>query len=142
MNRVLRTDSRIDNELILMDPLIERIIGSCDPIEIELSSDHFSSLASSIVGQQLSNKVAEVIWNRVVSLMEGELSPEKLLSIEDIEFRTIGISYAKIGYLKNLARAVFDNKIRLDNLEDVENTEIIETLTAVKGIGQMVISIK
>lgn len=136
MNRVLRTESRIDNELILLDPLFERIIGSCDPIEIELSSDYFSSLASSIVGQQLSNKVADVIWNRVVSLMEGELSPEKLLSIEDIEFRTIGISYAKIGYLKNLARAVIDNKIRLDNLEEVENTEIIETLTAVKGIGQ------
>lgn len=136
MNRVLRTESRIDNELILLDPLFERIIGSCDPIEIELSSDYFSSLASSIVGQQLSNKVADVIWNRVVSLMEGELSPEKLLSIEDIEFRTIGISYAKIGYLKNLARAVIDNKIRLDDLEGMENTAIIETLTAVKGIGQ------
>lgn len=136
MHRLLRTEPDIKNELILLDPSLKKLIDTCGSIEIELSNDYFASLSSSIVGQQLSNKVADVIWNRVVSLMGGEPSPQKILSIEVEKLRGVGVSYSKIGYLKNLSNAVLNNKICLDGFKGMDNDEIIENLTAVKGIGQ------
>lgn len=123
MRRVLRTEPEINNELILLDPVLKKLIDTCGPLEIELSTDYFSSLSSSIVGQQLSNKVAGIIWNRLVSLMGGELNPQKMLYIEDEKLREIGVSYSKIGYLKNLSSAVLNNKICLDDFEGMENDD-------------------
>ena len=60
----------------------------------------------------------------------------KLISLEDEKLREIGVSYSKIGYLKNLSSAVLNNEICLDNLEGIENEEIVKNLTKVKGIGQ------
>jgi DNA-3-methyladenine glycosylase II len=68
--------------------------------------------------------------------MDGEPSPQKLISLEDEKLREIGVSYSKIGYLKNLSSAVLNNEICLDNLEGIENEEIVKNLTKVKGIGQ------
>jgi DNA-3-methyladenine glycosylase II len=119
-----------------LDPVLKKIINACGPLEVELSTDYFSFLSRSIIGQQLSNKVAFVIWNRLLSLMDGEPSPQKLISLEDEKLREIGVSYSKIGYLKNLSSAVLNNEICLDNLEGIENEEIVKNLTKVKGIGQ------
>lgn len=136
MRKVFRTEPDINNELILLDPVLKKIINACGPLEVELSTDYFSFLSRSIIGQQLSNKVAFVIWNRLLSLMDGEPSPQKLISLEDEKLREIGVSYSKIGYLKNLSSAVLNNEICLDNLEGIENEEIVKNLTKVKGIGQ------
>jgi len=136
MRKVFRTEPDINNELILLDPVLKKIINACGPLEVELSTDYFSFLSRSIIGQQLSNKVAFVIWNRLLSLMDGEPSPQKLISLEDEKLREIGASYSKIGYLKNLSSAVLNNEICLDNLEGIENEEIVKNLTKVKGIGQ------
>ena len=136
MRKVFRTEPDINNELILLDPVLKKIINACGPLEVELSTDYFSFLSRSIIGQQLSNKVAFVIWNRLLSLIDGEPSPQKLISLEDEKLREIGVSYSKIGYLKNLSSAVLNNEICLDNLEGIENEEIVKNLTKVKGIGQ------
>lgn len=136
MRKVFRTEPDINNELILLDPVLKKIINACGPLEVELSTDYFSFLSRSIIGQQLSNKVAFVIWNRLLSLMDGEPSPKKLISLEDEKLREIGVSYSKIGYLKNLSSAVLNNEICLDNLDGIENEEIVKNLTKVKGIGQ------
>ena len=71
MRKVFRTEPDINNELILLDPVLKKIINACGPLEVELSTDYFSFLSRSIIGQQLSNKVAFVIWNRLLSLMDG-----------------------------------------------------------------------
>lgn len=136
INRVLRTEEDIINRLVFQDPLLEKLVNACGPLERQLSTDYFSSLSSSIVGQQLSSRVSEVIWNRVVSLMKGEINPKNMLSIEVEELRGTGVSYSKIGYLRNLSNAVLTKKICLDEFESKKDEEIIESLTSVKGIGQ------
>jgi DNA-3-methyladenine glycosylase II len=136
ISRVLKTEEGVINKLIFQDPLLEKLINACGPLEMQLPCDYFSSLASSIVGQQLSSKVSEVIWNRVVSLLNGEINPQNMLSIEVDELRGIGVSYSKIGYLRNLSNAVLSKRICLDNFESSKDEEIIEILTSVKGIGR------
>jgi DNA-3-methyladenine glycosylase II len=122
-------------ELSRLDPVLADLLEQIEPIEITLQEDLFVSLASAIVGQQLSNRVAEVLWERLVSIAQEPLSPKTLLSMEEESLRTIGISYSKIKYLQALSSALMDGSLDLDRLHLLEDDEIIAQLTSVKGIG-------
>jgi len=122
-------------ELSLLDPALGKLITQCGPIEIPLQEDYFLSIASAIVGQQLSNRVAEVLWSRLIELSEKPMSPEGILFLEDEALRQIGISYSKIKYLKALATAVTEKTLDLNQLHLFDDEEVIRQLTSVKGIG-------
>ena len=122
-------------ELGKLDPALGMLMERCGPIEIALQEDYFLSIASAIVGQQLSNRVAEVLWSRLVELAGETISPERILHLEDEALRLIGISYSKIKYLKALATAVVDHTLELDQLPLFDDEEVIWQLTRVKGIG-------
>ena len=64
------------------------------------------------------------------------MSPKKIASIEEEKLRRIVLSYSKIRYLKNLAHAILDDRLHLDDFERMENDEIANALTDVKGIGK------
>jgi DNA-3-methyladenine glycosylase II len=131
----LSSDANHVAELGRLDPTLGKLIRQCGPIEILLQEDYFVSIASAIVGQQLSNRVAEVLWSRLVALTEESVGPDMILSLGDEELRQIGISYSKIKYLKALAMAVNNKTLELDQLHLFDNDEIIRQLTMVKGIG-------
>ncbi len=118
-----------------LDPALGKLMARCGPIEIALQEDLFLSIASAIVGQQLSNRVAEVLWSRLVELVGETVSPERILQLGDEALRQIGISYSKIKYLKALAMAVNNHTLELDRLHQLDDEEIIRQLTQVKGIG-------
>ena len=122
-------------ELGKLDPALGKLIERCGPIEIELQEDFFVSIASAIVGQQLSNRVAEILWIRLNELVGETVSPESILALEEEMLRRIGISYSKIKYLKSLSTAVIEKTIELDRLHLLDDEEIVRQLTQVKGIG-------
>lgn len=122
-------------ELGRIDPSFQPLIANCGTIELTIEENYFVSIASAIVGQQLSNRVAEVLWDRLTSLAKGTVTPEMILSLEDESLRQIGISYAKIKYLKALAVAIVEQTLELDRLDSLPDDEIIKQLTQVKGIG-------
>jgi DNA-3-methyladenine glycosylase II len=122
-------------ELGKLDPALGKLMDQCGPIEIPLQKDYFSSIASAIVGQQLSNRVAEVLWTRLTELSGEPISPKIILSLEEEELRRIGISYSKIKYLKALATAVIEKTLELNQLHLFDDDEVVRQLTSVKGIG-------
>jgi DNA-3-methyladenine glycosylase II len=132
---MLSPATNLVDEIGKLDPTLGNLISQCGPIEIPLQEDYFVSIASAIVGQQLSNRVAEVLWSRLNSLAEDKISPEWILSMEDEALRCIGISYSKIKYLKSLSKALIEKTIELDRLDLLDDEEIIRQLTMVKGIG-------
>lgn len=134
MTNRLETTPEIDQELTKLDPALKQLITGI-PIEVSLQEDYFASIASAIVGQQLSNRVADVLWARLIALTQEALSPEGILSLGDEELRQIGISYSKIKYLKALATAVSEKTLELEKLYLFDDDEIVEQLTRVKGIG-------
>lgn len=134
-----------------VDPVLAKaleLIGEIPPITKKGStSDHFTGLCASIISQQLSVKVADVIWMRFVHLFsngkdwnkndpEPSLDPSELLTIPDQLLRDQGLSWAKIKYVKDLAQKVLDREIDLESLDTLENDEVIIQLTKVKGIGK------
>lgn len=133
--KTMQTKNYIEEKLIELDYKLKEIIDLVGIIEIKLEQNYFLALCRSIVGQQLSNKVADVIWNRVLLLVENKVEPEKILSINDEDFRSKGVSYSKIKYMKNLSTAVINGEIHFDKFEQMSDEEIIKELTKVKGIG-------
>jgi DNA-3-methyladenine glycosylase II len=100
--------------------------------------DHFTTLVRAIVGQQLSTRAAETIWNRVLEVHPNgkRVRPEDILAMKDTELRGAGLSNAKVAYIKDLAAKVAARAVKIDRLTRVPDEEIIESLTSVKGVGR------
>lgn len=121
-----------------VDPLLHSVLLKVEPLEkvaIQKSDTYFTSLCRSIINQQLSNKVGKVIFERFKNLLKDNISPDKILKIPDEKIREIGISYTKIKYIKDLADKIYKKEIKLNKLVDMDEDELVEHLTSVKGIG-------
>ena len=130
------TQDDINRTLTQADPELGGLIARIGHIRIPLSEDYFAALANAIVGQQLSGRVADVIWARLKALMGGSVTPESLLAADDADLRGIGMSNAKVRYIKALSEAVASGALPLSELAAADDEEIIRELTAVKGIGR------
>ncbi|MBP9719030.1 MAG: DNA-3-methyladenine glycosylase 2 family protein [Candidatus Levybacteria bacterium] len=106
----------------------------------EISSrhtDYFVALCDEIVSQQLSGKVATVIFERFRKLFpKGNITAKAVLKLTHEQLRAVGMSNAKAKYIKDLAEKVVNQEISLDALVIMENEQVIEELTKIKGIGR------
>lgn len=96
----------------------------------------FKSLCRTIVGQQLAGKAARAIYTRFETLLNGEMIPENVLSLEPEKIRGAGLSWAKVRSVTDLSQKVKNREIHLEKLYEMENEEVIEELVKVKGIGR------
>lgn len=100
------------------------------------SKNHFLSLASSVVYQQISTKAGDAIFGRFVKLFgKKKPTPEALLRIKDKDLRAAGLSGQKGGYLRDLAAKFLDGTINPKLFPKMSDEEIKEHLIQVKGIG-------
>lgn len=121
------------------DPIMGRLIR-----EIALKKrrrgkrTRFQALVQSILSQQLSTKVADVIIKRFINLYKPKQfpTPEDVLRTKDEKLRALGISYSKISYIKNLAQHIVEKKLKLTTIHNLPDEAIIEHLVQVKGIGR------
>jgi DNA-3-methyladenine glycosylase II len=100
--------------------------------------DHYGALVRSIVGQQLSAKVAAVMNQRMFDRFGGRPpTPEEVLAEDPEEFRAaIGLSNMKVAFLRSLAEHVIDGSLELDRMNKLSDEDVIAELIEVKGIGQ------
>jgi DNA-3-methyladenine glycosylase II len=133
-NERLRT---AEKQLAEKDKRLAPIIKSSGPCRIKPHKDHYGELVGSIVGQQLSSIAAGTIWRRVLDLFGGKMpTPEQLIRIDDQKLRDVGLSWAKVRYVKDLARHILDGSLDLGHISTMPNEQLIEQLTAVKGLGE------
>jgi DNA-3-methyladenine glycosylase II len=124
------------------DPVMERLIEEHGAIvrrdlRRERPGDAYGALLRSIVGQQLSTKAARTIYGRMLELFGGHApTPRQLLAANPDDIRAAGLSRPKINYLRDLAQHVEDGELELDRLDELPDEEVIEQLTAVKGLGE------
>jgi DNA-3-methyladenine glycosylase II len=94
-------------------------------------------LIGSIMSQQLSTRVAEVIYNRFLGLYDGkEPTPQQVLDTPAPTLRGIGLSNAKVSYVHNVARFTVEEKLTDKKLHKMSNDEVIAYLTQIKGVGR------
>jgi DNA-3-methyladenine glycosylase II len=124
-----------------VDPVMRRLIAAAGPFAIERREEHspFEALARAIAHQQLNGKAAQSILNRFVSTCgRGSFpGPAALLELEAAALRASGFSFAKIAALRDLAAKTLSGIVPArDALHTLGDLEIIERLTAVRGIGR------
>jgi DNA-3-methyladenine glycosylase II len=111
-------------------------IGACGMAERQ-RKDHLSALVGAIVSQQLSTKAAATIFGRFVALFpDGQIHPEKIHALDDAILRGVGLSGQKVGYLRDLCARLADGRLKLEELEVLDDETVIERLTSVKGFGR------
>jgi DNA-3-methyladenine glycosylase II len=117
------------------DPVLSGIIDRVGDYGIEFRDPDFETLVKSIVYQQLSGRVASVIFGRVVKAAGGKLTPESILKLRPGRMRALGLSGQKTAYIRDLARHTRDGKVDFAELLALPDEAVIERLTEVKGIG-------
>jgi len=121
--------------LTIKDPIIAEIIISY-PRDILLNYHNpFYTLTRAIVGQQISVKAADAIWQRLENLLKI-VEPEYYLKIDSEDLRQIGLSRQKISYIANIAQAFSDKTLTPDKWDEMEDEAIAKQLMNIKGIGK------
>ena len=140
--RSVLTAEAVDH-LRAADPVMRALIdeigvdGLGDPRRGRRPGERYGALIRSIVGQQLSTRSAMAIYGRLIDRYGGRTpTPEEVLAEDPEELRVaVGLSHAKVNYLRSLAEHVVDGSLALDRLDELPDEEVTAELVAVKGIG-------
>jgi DNA-3-methyladenine glycosylase II len=97
--------------------------------------DAFSTLARSILGQQISVKAADSIWKKLTQAV-GVVTPDSLLGVEQNVLRDCGLSLRKIGYVQDLSARFSDGTLDASTFHEMDDEALIDRLTRIKGVGR------
>ncbi len=104
--------------------------------ELGCASDFYLAMVENIVGQQLSGRVAEVIFNRFKTLYPKNYpTPELVMATPDDALRGVGLSGAKSKYVKSLAEFTLHHDLSMQSLAQLSDDELVTLLTQIKGVG-------
>ena len=117
------------------DPVLRAVVERVGPYRIEHRDPTFDMLVRSIVYQQLSGKVAAVIFGRLLAAVKGELTPRRVLRLPHERMRALGLSNQKATYIRDLAARTRSGEVDFAALPGMSDEQVIESLTRVKGIG-------
>ena len=117
------------------DPVLAAIIEQVGDCGIRFRAPDFETLVKSIVSQQLSGRVAAVIFARLLAAAKGVLTPEAILKLRPSRMRALGLSNQKTAYIRDLARRTRAGEIVFEDLAALPDHEVIARLTEVKGVG-------
>src|SRR3954471_2545061 len=119
------------------DKKLAKLIAGSEPLELKFHKNICLRLCASIMSQQLSTKVAKVIYHRFLDLYGGEEpTPEQIIATPFDKLRAIGLSNAKTKYVLNVAEFAIDHQLDDKKLKKMSDEEIIELLTQIKGVGK------
>ena len=123
---------------LLKDDKLKDLINKHPIPKFAYNDNYFEALSKSIIYQQLSGKVAKIIYTRFIGLFISQTpEPVQYLKISTYDLREIGLSKQKINYIKNLSLFFADN--HLDKLKKMSDQEISKELISIKGVGQWTI---
>lgn len=119
------------------DKKIKKLIDHNGVFTLKKQKNVCTYLCASIMSQQLSTKVADVIYQRFLNLYAGKQpSPELIIATPPETLRAIGLSNAKVSYVQNVARFSLEHGMDHRKLHKMNDEEVIQYLTQIKGVGR------
>ena len=117
------------------DRVMKRLIPQFGDARLVSRGDAFITLARSIVGQQISVKAAQTVWERF-ALLSKNLTPQRVLKLKIDDMRQAGLSARKVEYIVDLALHFDSGKLHPKDWESMDDESIIKELVAIRGIGR------
>jgi len=121
--------------LVKKDRVMKRLIPQFGDACLETRGDAFVTLARSIVGQQISVKAAQTVWERYALLLR-KMTPGNVLKLKVDDMRAAGLSARKVEYLVDLALHFDNGALHVKSWESMSDDEIVAELIAIRGIGR------
>ncbi|MCH7342254.1 DNA-3-methyladenine glycosylase [Pelomonas sp. CA6] len=125
--------------LVKRDRVMKKLIPQFGEARLQSRGDAFTTLARSIVGQQISVKAAQSVWDRFAELTPGpsnRIKPAEVLTLTVEQLRGAGLSARKVEYLSDLAQHFEAGRVHVKQWAQMEDEAIIEELVAIRGIGR------
>ena len=117
------------------DRVMKRLIAQSDGACLQTRGDAFTTLARSIVGQQISVKAAQTVWDRF-AVLPRKMTPANVLKLKVDDMRGAGLSARKVEYLVDLSLHFDSGAIQVDAWEAMDDEDIVTDLVAIRGIGR------
>ena len=121
--------------LMKKDRVMKRLIPQFGEACLQTRGDAFVTLARSVVGQQISVKAAQTVWNRF-ALLPKQITAANVLKLKVDDMRAAGLSVRKVEYLVDLALHFDSGAVHVETWETVDDEAIIAELIAIRGIGR------
>jgi DNA-3-methyladenine glycosylase II len=121
------------------DRVMRKLIPKLGEGRLQSRGDAFTTLARSIVGQQISVKAAQSVWDRFAALLPApamRLAPSDVLKLEVTAIRAAGLSARKVEYLCDLAAHFASGAVHVQQWQQMDDEAIIDELVAIRGIGR------
>lgn len=118
------------------DKVLSTIIKNIGIINLTRQKKYFNLLLGSIISQQLSTYAASSIHKRFMDFFKNNPQPEFILRTDDSALRLLGLSNAKVKYIKDLSEKILSGEVKLKGFAKMSDNDIIVELTKVKGIGE------
>ena len=122
-------------ELMKRDRIMRKLIPQFGDLHLTSRGDPFTTLARSIVGQQISTKAAESVWQRFLELCQ-QCTPAQVLKVPTEQLATCGLSKRKAEYITDLAHHFRDKKVHVGAWESMDDEAVIAELIQIRGIGR------
>jgi DNA-3-methyladenine glycosylase II len=117
------------------DRVMKRLIPQFGEASLQSRGDAFVTLARSIVGQQVSVKAAQTVWDRF-ALLPRKITPTNVLKLKVDDMRAAGLSARKVEYIVDLALHFDNGALHVKKWSEMSDDAIIEELVAIRGIGR------
>lgn len=121
--------------LVKKDRVMKRLIPQFGDACLETRGDAFMTLARSIVGQQISVKAAQTVWDRF-ALLPSKMTPGNVLKLKVDDMRAAGLSARKVEYLVDLAVHFDNGALHVKSWDTMSDDEIVTELVAIRGVGR------
>lgn len=126
---------RAKRALVRRDPVLAAIIRRHPRVHLAPRGEPFHTLARAIVGQQISVKAAQSVWNRFAGVAV-EIVPGRILELKATQLRACGLSARKCEYISDLAQRFTDGHVHVHRWPAMSDEDVIDDLTQVRGIGR------
>ena len=125
-------------QLAARDAVLRGLIECYSGERLQSRGAPFTTLARSVIGQQISVKAAASVWERFALLFPAgsDPSPAAVLALDGAELRGAGLSARKVEYLRSLAQHFSDGRVHIAEWPHMSDAAIAAELTAIRGIGQ------
>lgn len=123
------------NTLKKRDKRLATLIERMGKIKRSLTPDLFTALVKNIIEQQISVTAAITVNQRLLNLCEGVYTPERIAKLSEQEIQQCGMTMRKAGYIIGIADAVISGRLDLNEIPNMSDKEVINTLIQLKGIG-------
>jgi DNA-3-methyladenine glycosylase II len=118
------------------DPTMARLIDRHGRLSVEPVDDEFRRLCVSVLNQQLSTASATAIRERAFDVLDGDVTPERVLEVDPAALRAVGVSRTKTEYLRAIAAAFRERDLTREGLAGRSDEEIVSELTEIYGVGE------